>query len=138
MKIDAITNLKAKNSFLNEIIIKITHTFIKNPMKGGIPAIDRKTKKIKSLSICLIWIVLKESFLEKLFDREKVIKKASKILYNISKISQIFLKIIIEPKIQDEVKIVEKIINFLTLDCCEDLTTHTKSLKIIKMSKKLI
>jgi len=54
MKIDAITNLKAKNSFLNEIIIKITQTFIKNPMKGGMPAIDRKTKKIKSLSICLI------------------------------------------------------------------------------------
>ena len=44
-------------------------------------------------------------------------KKPNKILYNPSKISQIFLKIIIEPKIQEEVKIVEKIISFLILDC---------------------
>ena len=66
IKIEDTTNRKAKNIFLKEIIIKITQTFIKNLINGGIPAIDKKIKNKKSLSIWFIWFVFKESFLEKL------------------------------------------------------------------------
>ena len=66
IKIEDTTNRKAKNIFLKEIIIKITQTFIKNLINGGIPAIDKQIKNKKSLSIWFIWFVFKESFLEKL------------------------------------------------------------------------
>ena len=51
IKIEEITNVKAKNIFLKEIIIKRTHTFIKNLINGGMPAIDKKIKNKKTLSI---------------------------------------------------------------------------------------
>ena len=66
IKIDAATNIKAKSIFWRRTIIMITQTFIKNPTNGGIPAIDKKIKKRKTLSLCPIFLVFIESFLEKL------------------------------------------------------------------------
>ncbi len=50
MKIEVITSISIRNTLPVSVRISRTQIFMKNPIKGGIPAIEAMIRKIKNFS----------------------------------------------------------------------------------------